>query len=164
MTIVVEDGTAKTDAESYISVTDADSYHSVRGNTAWAALTTAAKEAALRKATDYMDATYSWAGDRATSTQALGWPRSDVVADGVAIASDELPAALVRACAELALRASSSDLAPDVPRVKSREKVGPIEVEYAPHSPAYTSYRLIDAILAPLLSGISGAFRSVVRT
>jgi hypothetical protein len=164
MAFTVENGTGLAGANAYISADDADDYHEMRRNTAWDDLDDDEKEAAILKATDYMDAAYSWAGDRSTSTQALGWPRSGVVADGVSLASDELPAALVRACAELALRASSSDLAPDVPRLKSREKVGPIEVEYDPHARAYTTYRLIDSILAPLLAGASGVFRTVVRT
>ena len=53
MTLVIEDGTGKSNAESYISVADADTYHSNRGNTDWAALTTAEKERLLRIATDY---------------------------------------------------------------------------------------------------------------
>ena len=52
MSLVVEDGTGKADAESYISVADADTYHSNRGNTDWAALTTTEKEQLLRGATD----------------------------------------------------------------------------------------------------------------
>ena len=35
MSIVVEDGTGKANAESFISVTDASTYHSARGNMAW---------------------------------------------------------------------------------------------------------------------------------
>ena len=65
MAIVVEDGTGKSTAESYISVADASTYHTARGNTAWAALTTdALREAALRKATDFMRQVYRsrWQG------------------------------------------------------------------------------------------------------
>ena len=37
MALIVEDGTAKSDAESFISGTDADTYFSKRGNATWAA-------------------------------------------------------------------------------------------------------------------------------
>jgi hypothetical protein len=68
MTLTVEDGTGKADAESYISVADADTYFTARNNATWAALSTSDKEAALRKATDYMLQAYRvrWAGMRET--------------------------------------------------------------------------------------------------
>jgi hypothetical protein len=179
--LITEDGTAKTDAESYISVADADTYHSNRGNTAWAALETAAKEQSLRKGTDYMLQTYRsrWKGTRLTAGQALDWPREwveredyyltgsappDSVDGAFYYPSDEVPVEVQRACAELALRASAGDLSPDIGRRTLREKVDVIEVEYDPNSPQYSIFRAVDGILAPLLkSGGSGVFRPVVR-
>ena len=83
MALIVEDGTGKSDAESFISVADADTYHSNRGNTDWASLLTAAKEQNLRKATDYICQVYrmKWAGTRVNGTQALDWPRAYVLRD-----------------------------------------------------------------------------------
>jgi hypothetical protein len=180
MPLVVEDGTALSTAESYISVADADSYHSLRGNTDWAALTTGAKEAALRKATDYMIQVYRmrWEGTRVSSTQALDWPRNWVEMDDFAAVtvngaqtlggfyyypSDEVPIEVARACAELALIASSTDLSPPIGRRTIREKVDVIEVEYDRHSPLYTTYRAIDGMLAPFLTMVGNTFRKVVR-
>lgn len=163
MAFITEDGTGLATADSYISLDDADIYHENRANTAWAALDDDDKEAALRSATEYMDAAYAWVGARMQATQALGWPRFGVVVDGVDIASDAVPVAIQRACAELALRASTAALAPDVARVKLREKVGPIEVEYANGSP-YTSFRQIDLMLQGYtVGGGRGAVRFVVR-
>ena len=67
-------------AESYASVLEADTYHSNRGNIAWTALATPAKEQALRKATDYLTQIYRerWKGYRVDNTQALDWPRLNV--------------------------------------------------------------------------------------
>ena len=48
--------------------------------------------------------------------------------------------------------ASAGEMAPDIGRVTTREKVGPLEVEYAPGAP-YVRYRAIDNLLAPLLIG-----------
>lgn len=165
MSIIVEDGTGLADAETYISVADADTYHSQRANAAWALLDTPAKEAALRNATDYMMATYGprWLGERVSATQALDWPRFDVVARGFAIASNSIPAEVQRACAELALRASSAELAPDVGQRTLREKVDVIEVEYDRYSPQFTQYRAIDNLLAPFLDDLGGSIRRVVR-
>lgn len=54
MALIVEDGTGLADAESYLSVADADTYHADRNNEAWQDYSTAEKEAALRKATQYI--------------------------------------------------------------------------------------------------------------
>jgi hypothetical protein len=164
MTIIVEDGTGLADAESYISVGDANTYHAARGNTDWAALSDADKESALRRATDYMLQAYRsrWSGQRATSTQALDWPRYGVIVDWFELSSDVVPVAVERACAELALRASSADLAADLERGIKRQKVDVIETEYDTASPQQKRYRAVDNLLAPYLMG-GGAFVRVTR-
>jgi hypothetical protein len=172
MALTVEDGTGKADSESFVSVSDADTYHSNRGNTDWASLATAAKEQALRKATDYMEQLYRlmWKGYRHTEAQALSWPRDEVERVDYAFLNqssfydnDVVPNEVKNACAELALRASADDLAPDLTQGVKREKVDVLEVEYDTNSPQYTRYRAIDNMLAPLLKGTGGAFRKVMR-
>lgn len=164
MSLTVEDGTIVTGAESYITVADATTYHAARGNTAWAALSDANKEAALRRATDYMVQSYRsrWKGSRATSEQALDWPRIGVEVDGYAVDTDIVPTPVARACAELALRASADELAPDLDRAVVRERVDVIETEYDTTSPQATRYRAVDSLLAPYLTG-GGTFARVVR-
>src|SRR6266850_1608568 len=114
MALVVEDGTGLAAAESYASVAEADQYHSDRGNAAWAPLATAAKEQALRKATEYMVQVYRqrWASFRTTFVQALDWPRAWVPlidAPGpygrwtAYVPYNVVPAEVKRACSELAL-------------------------------------------------------------
>lgn len=75
MALIVEDGTGKDDAESYIDVTYADAYWVNHNNTDWAGYLTEAKEAALRYATRWMDGRFSYIGDLLQVDQALGWPR-----------------------------------------------------------------------------------------
>jgi hypothetical protein len=58
-----------------------------------------------------------------------------------------------RACAELALKAATADLAADVGQTARRVKVGPIEKEYAPNASPVKRYRAVDLLLAPFLSG-----------
>lgn len=167
MTIVVEDGTGKINAESYISVADATTYHAARGNAAWAALATdAVREQSLRKATEYMGQVYRlrWKGARYTTTQALDWPRSNVYVDSATvIENDDVPVEVVRACAEYALKASAATLYADEDRAAIREKVGPIETEYSAFSSQTKRYPSIDALLAPYLSGGNGQYL-VART
>ncbi len=157
MALIVEDGTGKADAESYLSVVDATAYHTKMGNKeAWASVgNEAAKEAALRQATNYLRNRYysMWEGSAIASTQRLDWPRSGVpTRDGSGeIPSNSVPEDIEAACAELALKTASGDLMPDTNQAVKREKIGPIEVEYDPYSPSSAVYQSIDAMLAPYL-------------
>jgi hypothetical protein len=153
--LIVEDGTIVAGAESYISVADADTYFTARANATWDALADADKEAALRKATDYMTGRYGlrWKGERVSELQALDWPRSGAYANGFLIDSGSVPVAVQRACAELAVRASADDLAPDVGAQVKQEVVGPISVTYADGARQDTRYALVDSMLAAYLKG-----------
>jgi hypothetical protein len=158
MTLIVEDGTGKDNAESYISVVDADTYHSNRGNTDWAALTTAEKERLLRIATDYMVAVYRlrWDGYRYVNTQALDWPRIYVPIRDICSVNaypeyvdfDVVPNQVKNACADLALKANSETLLEDQSQQTIREKVGPIEVEYDKFSPQFKRYLQVENSLS----------------
>lgn len=176
MALVVEDGTGKANAESYISVADATTYHADRGNTAWAALATdALREQALRNATEYMVQVYRlrWKGFRMTATQALDWPRSFVYLEPVLTGSNEsypqlvsdviVPTDVSRQCAQLALRASTGTaLIADAGQTVKKEKVGPLEVEYSEYSPSTIRYPSVDAALAPYLKSNGGV--QVIRS
>ena len=169
MALITEDGTGKADAESFCSVADASAYHAARGNTTWATITNTEMEQALRRATDYIEQIYRdrWEGSRVTTTQALSWPRSQVpFRDGGRLSlysSSIVPTEVKNACAEMAWKAAAGDLAPDIEQRVKREKVGPLETEYADYGPQFTQYRAIDNLLAPLLTSVGGAFRKVVR-
>lgn len=168
MSLIVEDGTGKSTAESYISVADASTYFTARAVTAWAALATdALREAALRKATEYMTAAYRnrWQGQRTIPTvQALCWPRVGVTVENVYVDSTSVPEEIKRACAELALKAATAELNPDLTQGVISEQVGQIAVTYDKNSPQRTRYAAIDALLLPYLkAGSSGASIGLVR-
>lgn len=172
MALITETGAGLPNAESLCSVADALAYQADRGITTWATLSTTEQEQALRRATDYIGQVYRtrWAGTRTTDTQALDWPRYDVPrTDGPGAfyglsyyASDAVPIEVRDACAEMALRAAAGELSPDVGRVTRREKVGLLEVEYAP-GVAWTRYRAIDNLLAPFLKSGGGASTPLTR-
>lgn len=181
MPLIVEDGTGMADAESYISVAYADTYFDNRGITLWATLLAAEKEQALRRAIDYLGQVYRlrWKGSRVNGTQALDWPRAFVERDdfryaglnGAAVIggqfyypSNEVPEEVKRANAEIAFKAASGDLAPDIGQRTIREKVDVLEVEYDRYSPQYTQYRAVDNLLAPYLTSVGGTVRKMVRT
>jgi hypothetical protein len=172
--LIVEDGTGLPDADSYIATVDANLYHANRGNTAWAGLNTLSKEAALRRATDYMLQVYRWrwAGQRKTITQSLDWPRYEVPmrdAPGgygtVSAYYDEnsVPVAVRNACAELALRAATGDLAPDVGRVAARERIDVIEVEYTAGAAPWVRYRAVDNMLTAFFNPSTGNTVTLTR-
>lgn len=168
MALTVETGTGSATAESYISVADASTYHSNRGNAAWAALSTdAIREQCLRKATDYMVAAFRdrWQGERVLETQALDWPRNAVTVEGYLLDSDSIPETIKRACAELALKAATADLQPDLTQGVLSESVGAISVTYDKGSPQATRYAFINAMLAPFFKAgaSSGVTMGLVR-
>lgn len=158
---------------NYGAVVDADSYHTARGNAAWAGDDTA-KTAALVRATDYIDGRYRWRlksgrwqsmfpGERtAGRSQPLEWPRTGATDyEGNEIADDEVPVEVEHATYEAALRelVTPGILSPDyTPSAQvTKEKVGPVEVQYAeaksgdnatPNRPVIPA---IDEIIAPVV-------------
>jgi len=169
MTLIVEDGTGKADAESYASVAYADARMAAMGMTIWTELNEPEKEQALRRATQYMEDYYrlKWKGTRTTTVQALNWPRTDVyVPDGPGdglVEPYSLPIAVVNACADLALRAAAGPLYADESRPYTRAKVADIEVEYSEKSSQAVRYRTIEASLAIYTMG-NFASLSLVRS
>lgn len=133
MVIVAEDGSGLTNANSYVDLTWVDSYFAGRGNIEWASATDNDKLVALIKATDYLDVVYNFVGTKASSTQALEWPRAGAE-DKYGEPLVGIPTILKKAAAELALRALSTTLLDDTDfsgRVKRERVEGAVEVEYA---------------------------------
>jgi hypothetical protein len=170
MTLVVEDGSGLSNAESYASVAEADARHSALGNTSWGDIVD--KEVALRLATDYMLSTYRlrWRGFRTTSTQALDWPRSQVEKPDAVGAygpwpsyydDNEIPNEIKQACIDLALKTASGDLAPDLEPTEKRIKIGPIEIDQDVNSTPVTVFRAIEAKLRPFFKGAGNGVRLI---
>lgn len=128
--MIVEDGIGRADADSYCSVADADAYLAARGrNSAWDALTDPEKAGRLVMASGYLDAAVRWAGEIATSAQALGWPRANALdRDGRPLAVDAVPVAVRNAAIEIA---QAGDVTTERSRAAVSETVGPISVDYA---------------------------------
>lgn len=171
MAFVVETGAGLSNSNSYASVAAADSYVADRGITGWAALTQTVKEQSLTKATDYLEQTYreAWKGYRVTSTQALSWPREQVEVDTFPVAANIVPTAVIRACIEMALRASAGDdLIADLGQQIIRERVDVIETTYAEFGTQSARYPAVNKLVLPYLmsSTSDGGFTQarVVRT
>ena len=151
MSLITEDGTGLPGAEAYASTNYADTYHSARGNFAWVDADSDAKEAALRKATDYIDTFYGarLRGTPVSESQNLLFPRHQFLLGSVSPVP--LNFAIVRrATAELALKVISGvELFPDAAATIAREKIDVIETVYA--QPTGERFPGITALLEPLL-------------
>ncbi len=156
----------------YGTLEQANAYNEARGY-AWSG-DDAAKEAALLRASVYVDGRYvkRFPSGRYESmfpgvktggrSQERAWPRTGAVDyEGNAIPSDEVPQEILAAVAEAAWRelASPGSLSPDfvASTAIKREKVGPIDTEYAVPSESVTAdsvrpvLTVIDEIIAPVL-------------
>jgi hypothetical protein len=154
ITIIVEDGTQVTNANSYVSVADARIYASNRGVTLPADNDVVASM--LIRANDYLEAQECrYQGERTSATQALAWPRKCVVLHCEAVPTNVIPNSLIAAQIQLAMAINAGfDLQPNVSPQDYviREKVGPIETQYAnPLSVGITpTFTAANALLAPL--------------
>jgi hypothetical protein len=151
MPFVAATGTNYEDANSLVSVEYANDYHTLRGNTSWTGLD-AIKQAALIKATDYIEQVYAgrWLGE-IERTEGLSWPRY-----GAALYEyNVIPEPLKKAVCELALEALSGDLNPVISPDASvkREKVDVLETEYFEPKRNYKIRPVVSGLLAPLLRG-----------
>ncbi len=165
MTLIVEDGTGRADAEAYASCGAFKAYCDGRG-VDWSALPDNEIEALLRKGADWLGGAYGGrlAGWRVSARQALDWPRAAVPrrdAGGcVYYDSASVPAGVARANIEAALRARAGELAADLGQAVKRRKVGVVEVEFQDFSRATTSYPVIEALMAPFMAADMRVVRS----
>ena len=144
MALIIEDGTGKSDAESYVSVADCVTYADNRGLT-FSASTTPLQEQALRRAAVWLDSTYRsrFTGFRTDGhDQALEWPRQSGVYQSEpfgSIPTDIVPQEIIDAQCEAAVRelATPGGLSPDVVAGKIQKSVtvvGAVSVDYAASS------------------------------
>lgn len=157
MAFLVDTGSGDAGSNAYVSVAYVGTHHTDRNNTAWNDFTTPEKEAAIIRASDYIDKRFGrrFRGLRKTKEQGLEWPRLDAFDDDGYLLSgaDDIPRQVEKAAAEYALRAAiCGTLAPDAPLpvpkqdmtdstgtrpdqgetgqlTRTKEKVGPLEEE-----------------------------------
>ena len=146
--------------EFYGTVVEATAYHTSRGNTGWVDSPTSTAEAALIRASVWLDGVYGqrWPGSKVDGDQYLAWPRTNADDyEGFAIASTVTPRAVQHATYEAALRelVSPGSLSPDFTPSQGvkQETVGPLTVVYR-DGVAY-EFRpiasVVDDLLAPLI-------------
>jgi len=148
MTLIVENGTIVSGADSYVSVADYEAWATARGIEYDSTLV----ESQILRAMDYIESLH-FIGQKSTKAQPLQFPRVGVVVDGYELDYDEIPVQLTKAVFE-SVKAESegvSQLA-NIDRRTLREKVGEIEVQYAENSNSVTSVIAINRALYKLLA------------
>lgn len=155
-------------ANSYLSVAGADSIaDGMVGTLTWSSATEANKIKALITATNGLE-TLSWIGSRASSTQALAWPRTDASCGDKTPADDEIPREIELATFDLAnallgdptlLRSSSSKeaLVTGIPnRDLKRLKLDVMEIEWNTNVGNSTTEAVTPLTVLPHLATILG--------
>lgn len=170
VTIVVEDGSIVANANSFQTVADVRAYAEQRGINmtgdsddqigAW-----------LINATDYLNSfECQYQGSRVDcATQLLAWPRSDVEFCCEAWPEDQIPGNLKAAQNALVIAQKAGIvLFPNIGAADYviREKVGPIETEYANPIESGVTTRItgVEALLAPLFGSCGESSGFPLRT
>lgn len=129
-------------ANSYVTLSEAQTFLQAHLSTeAWNTLPPGSTQhlftvqaIALMQATRLLDAQVRWAGTRATTTQALAWPRQGVVdEDGLLLASTVVPGAIRQATTvyALALLEEAQQASTQAARTGIRAKtMGSTRIEY----------------------------------
>lgn len=143
MPVTVTATVGSASANSYLTVAAADDFANVYlGTLSWSTATTDNKGRALIMATRYLDE-LKWLGDKASTTQALLWPRTDAACGDWSFTSSEIPQPIKQATFDLAeyllgdstalsgAGAGSSELIPGIPNANlKRARVDVIDVEF----------------------------------
>lgn len=151
MAIEVEDGSGKSDAESYIDLAYLQAYADKRGISI-----TGIAESNIIKAMDYFESAYLFKGTKLKESQSLAFPRyidNEVV----------YPVRIKNAICELAIKTMQNDLLADTTQKTKMEKVGDIEVQYDTNYSQDNQYNFVYNLIAPWLNS-SGFSSSIVRT
>ncbi len=171
MSLIVEDGSGLTMAESFASIASADAYIENRygAGSAWSTKSDIQKEQSLRLATEFLMNRFRgrWKGTLKTTSQALPWPRIEVEdEEGHLRDSTILPPELVYATIEAAKRiAEGVTLEEDLKRGGHVEsvQVGVLSKKMSASASPETRYTRIERLLSGLVKGGNG-YRRVVRS
>lgn len=164
--LVVEDGTGKATANTYISQADADTYFEKHlYGTSFSGASSANKDIALMMSTRLIDNYFSFEGRKVGDSQALEFPRFDIEdRSGFLIDSGTIPQALKDATAELAKWLIASDRTADASGKGFKNlQVGSLSMtpDTADKTPVLPD--VVVKLLAPLGRQIGGGFADVKR-
>lgn len=160
--LVIEDGTAKTNAESFVTLVETRAFALARG------VTLSEDDDALTvlvtKSIDYVKSRRKeYDGTKLTETQALPFPRTGAYIDDVLVPDGTIPIEVKEFQNGVILAVNAGiDLFPTTQdRALKRKKTGPLESEWFSEG-FMPTVSFIDSLIEPLLSA-DGQFALTVR-
>lgn len=159
MTIVVEDGSIVTGANSYVSVADLQAYANARG-----IIIATDESALLLKAMDYLESFDGrFKGSRVSRDQPMSWPREGATIEGWEWTKSEIPRQVINAqislCIEIAEGEDPRNPSPAVLPVVGESVDGAVSVQYAnPGQALKVSKTQASSTIIRLLLNNSGMF------
>ena len=164
-TLIKEDGSGLSDANTYISLADYEAYLDERGLSD--ATTDDAKTGRIIQSMDYLETKDTrFQGYKKNSGQSLVWPRTSVIVNPpYYLDSSTIPSQLKNAQAQLVYDSASTGIY-NVGDGRSivKDKVGPIETTFSDLKGADVQpiFAKVEAMLKPLYKR-TGGFGSVIR-
>lgn len=158
MALTIEDGTIVTGADSYISETDYQAWADARfgASRSTAPADDAAAESLILRAMDYFEGS-NFKGVKTTEDQPLQWPRAYVAIDSYEVGTGEIPNQVKLALYELTyMEETSEGLSNTIERAVTKEKIGPIEVEYDENASSRTMTPSVTRAMSKLLQAGGG--------
>ena len=134
ITIVVEDGTGKTNATSYVSVAEFEAYWTARGVDYTTTPSDDTIAIWLNNATAYADSFYKWGGIIATDAQALSIPRVNWYDKDGRRLDMIVPSFIKNGICELAAIRQSDNFETTTSEGVKSESYGPVSVTYTSDS------------------------------
>lgn len=169
MALEPEDGTGMDDADALISRDFFTTYAAAHGYVTASYDNDDDIDPAIRRASAYLNA-FTWKGYKLNGRdQTMSWPRTGVLdLEDLTVPDDEVPREVQQACAEAAwYELTVGALSPSLvltDRVK-REKIGPIETEYADAGASADAMRPVVMKVRDLVRGlVSAGSNSLVGT
>lgn len=148
MALIIEDGTGKEDADSYVSIEYLRSYCEKRQIELPGDPDDNVIGAKLIEATEYADTVKRYKASRLKASQALYFPREGLVDwDGQPV--EGIPRRLKDAVCFLAVTAFSEPLYENLGQTVKSESIGPISTTYADGSTAHKTFTTSERLLAP---------------
>lgn len=162
MTTVVADVGLDT-SNSYVTVAEADAYFGDSfGRLLWAPTSDPNKATLVVYASRLLDQYIEWAGQKASDTQGMEWPRIGAYDRfGAAISSNVIPKQVKYATFELAYYVLENNGLSFVDQTIDSVKVGSIQVDFTPKSTDVGIPKFIENMLyglgVPIIFGSTGA-------
>ena len=158
MALILEDGTAKVDSNTYVLEVDFNSFLSSRGYVLSGNYTV---ENLLILAMDYLE-TQVYIGSKLTQKQALLWPCFNVYIDGFPFPTDKIPKELINAQMQLAwsIDQGTNPMSNKQQDIKRERVEGAVEVEYQDGSVTQSIATAVNKTLRKLLLNSGASFRA----